>query len=58
MRKMNKVTVDKAGMKISAQGGCLAEQVETAAEAEGLLVVFGAVNETGIRYSPILRLQS
>lgn len=47
MRKMNKVTIDKAGMKVSAQGGCLAEQVELAAEAEGLLVVLGIVNETG-----------
>jgi FAD/FMN-containing dehydrogenase len=47
MRKMNKIIVDKVGMKVSAQGGCLAEHVETAAEAEGLLVVFGAVNETG-----------
>jgi FAD/FMN-containing dehydrogenase len=47
MRKMNKVTIDKAGMKVSAQGGCFAEQVELAAEAEGLLVVLGVVNETG-----------
>ena len=54
MRKMDKVTVDKAGMTVSAQGGCLAEQVELAAEAEGLLVVLGVVNETG---EPTFKLQ-
>lgn len=44
---MQKVTIDKAAMTATAQGGCLAEQVEVAAEAEGLSVVFGNVNETG-----------
>lgn len=44
---MQKVKIDKAAMTATAQGGCLAEQVEVAAEAEGLSVVFGNVNETG-----------
>lgn len=44
---MNKVTVDRVGMKVSAQGGCFAEQVEVPAEAEGLSVVMGNVNDTG-----------
>jgi hypothetical protein len=44
---MQNVTIDKAAMTATAQGGCLAEQVEVAAEAEGLSVVFGNVNETG-----------
>jgi FAD/FMN-containing dehydrogenase len=47
LRKMNKVTVDRVGMKVSAQGGCFAEQVEVPAEAEGLSVVMGNVNDTG-----------
>jgi hypothetical protein len=51
MRKMQKVKIDKAAMTATAQGGCLAEQVEVAAEAEGLSVVLGVVNETGkIKY--------
>ena len=53
---MQKVKINKATMTATAQGGCLAEQVEVAAEAEGLSVVFGNVNETGkikylLRYS-------
>jgi hypothetical protein len=44
---MQKVTIDKAATTATAQGGCLAEQVEVAAETEGLSVVFGNVNETG-----------
>lgn len=44
---MQKVTINKAAMTATAQGGCLAEQVEVAAEAEGLSVVLGNVNDTG-----------
>ncbi len=44
---MRGVSVDKAAMTVTAQGGCLAGDVEQRCEAEGLSAVFGAVNETG-----------
>jgi hypothetical protein len=44
---MNKVSVDKTSMTFTAQGGCLAEALDIAAEKEGLSVVMGAVNDTG-----------
>ena len=34
-------------MTVTAQGGCIARDVEQPCEAEGLSVVFGAVNDTG-----------
>ena len=49
LRKMNGVMIDKAAKTATAQGGCLAKDVEAPAEAEGLSVVFGAVNVTGNR---------
>lgn len=48
LRKMRKVTIDKQNMRVIAEGGCLAEDLEVPAYAEGLGVVMGAVNETGI----------
>ena len=48
---MRQVTIDKAVMTAMAEGGCLAADVEQAAEAEGLSVVFGAVNETGMGFT-------
>lgn len=47
LRKMRNVTVDKVAKTVTAQGGCLAADVEEAADVEGLTVPFGAVNETG-----------
>jgi FAD/FMN-containing dehydrogenase len=44
---MRNVSVDKAGMTVTAQGGCIARDVEIPLEQEGLAAVFGAVNETG-----------
>lgn len=44
---MRKVSVDKAGMTVTAQGGCVARDVEQPCEAESLSVVFGAISETG-----------
>lgn len=44
---MRKVTIDKEAMTATAQGGCLAQDIEFPAEAEGLSVVFGVLNETG-----------
>ena len=48
LRKMRKVSLDKAAMTVTAQGGCIAWDVEQPCEKEGLSVVFGAVSETGI----------
>lgn len=48
-KNRRKVTVDKINKTVTAQGGCLARDVEEPAEAEGLSVVFGAVNDTGMR---------
>ena len=45
--KMRKAIVDKAAMTVTAQGGCIAWDVEQPCEAEGLSAVFGAVSETG-----------
>ncbi len=47
LQKMRNVTVDKSSKTVTAQGGCTAADVEQPAEAEGLSVVFGVVNETG-----------
>ena len=46
LKNMRKVTVDKEAKMVTAQGGCIAADVEQAAEAKGLSVVFGQVNET------------
>ncbi|GES63905.1 hypothetical protein ATETN484_0009059200 [Aspergillus terreus] len=46
--RMRRVSVDKEAMTVTAQGGCIARDVELPLEAEGLATVFGAVNETGI----------
>ena len=51
---MRKVEVDKASKSVKAQGGCLAKDVEDAADADGLSVVLGAVNDTGILIGPPL----
>lgn len=45
--RMRRVSVDKEAMTVTAQGGCIARDVELPLEAEGLAAVFGAVNETG-----------
>ena len=47
LRKLNRVTVDKSAKRVTGGGGCIAMDLEKAAEAEGLGVLFGAVNETG-----------
>jgi len=47
LKEMNEASVDKSSMTVTAQGGCVARDLEQPAEAEGLSVVFGAVNETG-----------
>ncbi|KAH8645912.1 hypothetical protein BGZ60DRAFT_424785 [Tricladium varicosporioides] len=48
LSKMNKVTIDKDTMTITAQGGCRAIDLETPLQVEGLSVVMGAANDTGI----------
>lgn len=48
LKKMNKVVIDKEALTITAQGGCQARDLEGPADAEGLSVVMGAVNYTGI----------
>ena len=48
LRKLNNVVVDKAAKTVTSGGGCLARDLEKPAEAEGLGVVFGVVNETGL----------
>jgi FAD/FMN-containing dehydrogenase len=55
LRKMRKVTVDKAGKRLTAQGGCLGADIDDAAWEEGLSVVSGTVSQTG-KYSPNLAL--
>ena len=47
LRKLNRVSVDKAAKRVTGGGGCIAMDLEKKAEAEGLGVLFGAVNETG-----------
>ena len=47
LARMRKVTLDKAAMTVTAQGGCVAGDVEKPCDAEGLSAVFGAVNEPG-----------
>ena len=44
---MKKVSVDKAAMTVTAQGGCIARDIEQPCEAEGLSAVFRAVSKTG-----------
>ncbi|EPS44620.1 hypothetical protein H072_1398 [Dactylellina haptotyla CBS 200.50] len=48
MRNMRKVTVDAEKKTAKAQGGCIAGDVEKAAESVGLRAVMGAVNATGV----------
>lgn len=45
---MNNVVIDKAAMTVTAQGGCLAADLEKPLDAKGLSIVMGAVNDTGI----------
>lgn len=47
LKEMNRASVDKSSMTVTAQGGCIARDLEQPAETEGLSVVFGAVNVTG-----------
>lgn len=47
MKNFNKVSINKAEMTVTAGGGCLARDIEFPAEKEGIMVGFGAVNETG-----------
>ena len=47
LRNFRNVSIDKAAMKVTAGGGCLAEDVEIPCEKEGIMVGFGAINETG-----------
>lgn len=54
---MRNVSVDKAAMTATAQGGCIARDVEEPCGAVGLAPVFGAVNETGELTSLVSRLQ-
>ncbi|TGO57329.1 hypothetical protein BOTNAR_0203g00040 [Botryotinia narcissicola] len=46
--KMRKVSIDKENMKITAQGGCRAADLETPLQVEGLSVVMGLASDTGI----------
>ncbi|KAE8454687.1 hypothetical protein EG329_000310 [Mollisiaceae sp. DMI_Dod_QoI] len=48
LAKMKKVSIDKEGMKITAQGGCQAADLEFPLQELGLSVVMGAANDTGI----------
>ncbi|KAL4781312.1 hypothetical protein BJX76DRAFT_360008 [Aspergillus varians] len=48
LKKMNKVSIDKAAMTCTAGGGCRAIDLETPLQAENLSVVMGAINDTGI----------
>jgi len=45
---MNKVVVDKASMTVTAHGGCLIGDVDTAADKEGLSVVMAPLTGIGI----------
>lgn len=47
-RRMRSVTVDQAKKTITAQGGALWSDVDTAAASHGLATVGGTVNHTGI----------
>lgn len=44
---MRDVSLDKSAMTVRAQGGCIAKDIESILDSEGLAAVFGAVNETG-----------
>lgn len=50
LREIKHVKVDKATKTVVAGGGCIAGDVETACEAEGLTVPFGVHWETGISH--------
>ncbi|KAF7885164.1 hypothetical protein EAF00_010982 [Botryotinia globosa] len=45
---MRKVSIDKENMKITAQDGCRAADLETPLQTEGLSVVMGLASDTGI----------
>ncbi|KAF8847587.1 FAD-binding domain-containing protein [Acephala macrosclerotiorum] len=47
LAKMKKVSIDREGMKITAQGGCQAADLEIPLQEQGLSVVMGAANDTG-----------
>jgi hypothetical protein len=44
---MRKVSIDIPAMTVSAQGGCIAADIEKPIGAQGYYAVFGAYNETG-----------
>ena len=48
LSKMNRVTVDPKNMTITAEGGCVWEDVDETAADYGLAAVGGTVNHTGI----------
>jgi len=48
LSKMRQVSVDPATKTITAQGGCLWADVDSAAEKHGLAAVGGTVNHTGV----------
>ncbi len=48
LSQMRSVTVDKASKTITAQGGCLWEDVDNVAYEHGLATVGGTINHTGV----------
>jgi FAD/FMN-containing dehydrogenase len=48
LSKMRNVTVDPEAKTITAEGGCLWEDVDTAAAKHALATVGGTVNHTGV----------
>ena len=48
LRNLRNVVIDKDAMTVKAGGGCLARDVEMPCEKEGIMVGFGAINETGM----------
>jgi FAD/FMN-containing dehydrogenase len=48
LKKLNKVVLNKDVLSVTAQGGCRAMDVEAVVDAEGLYIVMGSVNDTGI----------
>jgi hypothetical protein len=47
LKKMRKVTVNKANMTVTAQGGCKTVDLDDAAYKQGMSVLAGVVNDTG-----------
>ena len=48
LKKMRRVTVDKVQRTLTAQGGCRTADLDDAAYKQGMSVVTGVVNDTGI----------